>query len=66
MRKFRIVTTINPYNYENETDLVYTVQMFQYECLLSSWVNIKSYTTLEKAKEAIDHLNKPDIYDKGH
>jgi len=63
MRKYRIVTTIDPYNYNHKGDKQFTVQRRITKLLFfHAWVDIKHYITLEEAKEAIVHLNKPDIY----
>lgn len=63
MRKFRIVATIDQYGYKGKTDKVYTVQMYKCELLFFyTWVDIKSYETLDQATAALLHLNQPDIY----
>jgi len=63
-RKYRIVTTLNQYCYNSANDKMYTIQVYRDSILgyFGTWVDYNSYLDLDKAKEAMDHLLKPDIY----
>jgi len=62
MRKYRIVTTIN--SYCNSNNHTYTIQSYYSEFfgLFGAWVDICTFNSLDKAKEALIHISKPDIY----
>jgi len=49
----------------NEDGLSYTVQSYSNSLFgfFGNWYDVESYRTLDKAKEAMAHLYKPDIYD---